>query len=131
MAEFPCLHHVNYLVRDLEHSVETLQAILRSEPIFESLPHKAALTARFRLGDTWLVIVQPVSRDSPLMPLLEERGEGLFLLSLGVASLDDTEARLADSGIEVIGDGPRKGLFDWTVRDIDAVSGLGPVLQIC
>ncbi len=131
MAESPSLHHVNYLVRNLERSVKTFQAILLTEPVFEALPQRGALTARFRLGDTRLVIVQPISEDSPLMSRLKERGEGLFLLSLGVASLDDTVARLADSGIGMFDDDPRKGLLDWTVQDIDVGAGLGPVLQIC
>ena len=131
MAESPSLHHINYLVRDLERSTQTLKAILLAEPVFEALPQRGALTARFCLGDTWLVIVQPVDNDSPLMSLLEDRGEGLFLLSLGVASLDDGIARLAKSGIGMFGDGPRWGLLDWKVQDIDAGDDLGPVLQMC
>lgn len=131
MTQIKSVHHINFLVREINPAVEQLSRILNLEPIFESLPGRGAKTARFSLGSVWLVVVQPLNQVSPLMKLLDERGEGLFLLSLGVDSIEESVAKLQESGISMSDKGSRKGLDNWQVWDIAADIGLGPVLQIC
>ena len=84
----------------------------------------------FDLGGVLLVLVQPLNEESVLGQMLRTRGEGLFLLSLGVQSLDHALNALKARGITPAGEA-REGLCGWQVCDIDAGPALGPILQLC
>jgi methylmalonyl-CoA/ethylmalonyl-CoA epimerase len=55
------IHHINFLVKDLDAAEQRYRALLGLGPaIREALPERNVLTARFRLGESWLVLVQPL-----------------------------------------------------------------------
>lgn len=130
MSDIKSIHHINFLVRDLQAASRQMQAVLDSDPIVEQLPGRQVQTARFYLNGIWLVLVQPLDMASAVGRILQQRGEGLFLLSLEVDSLEDTAAALQQRGVDTCAD-PRQGLQDWRVQDLSVGEGLGPVLQIC
>ncbi len=104
------LHHINYVVKDLGKSAEYMKTVLQQKPIFESLGNRGAETARFQLGETWLVLVAPYDENSVVGQILKERGEGLFLLSLSTDDLESQIAELEQNGISMSDSGVRKGL---------------------
>lgn len=130
MSEITAVHHINFLVRDLEKASAELGAVLGSEAVVESLSQRQVKTARFELNGIWLVLVQPLVTDSTVGRILQERGEGLFLLSLGVDSLEAGLAAVQQRGLEASGE-PRAGLENWRVCDLAVGAALGPVLQLC
>ena len=71
------VHHVNLLVRDLESAKRAYRAKFNIDFIDESLPSRGVLTSRFRIGESWLVLVQPNAEGEP-MRQLRERGEDCF-----------------------------------------------------
>ncbi len=103
------VHHVNLLVRDLQTAKQQYASLFDVDFIDESLPSRGVVTARFLAGDTWIVLVQPVGEGAP-MRLLREKGEGLFLLSLGVQQEAHTSPSLTPM---------RTGLSSWQVADVD------------
>jgi methylmalonyl-CoA/ethylmalonyl-CoA epimerase len=124
------IHHINFVVRELAPQVEYLRTLLQCEPIIEDLPARQVKTARFGLSGVWIVLVQPTSTAGEVARILAERGEGLFLLSLNVDSLDESIERLSKQGI-LPNNGKRKGLDNWTIQDLNCPNALGPVLQLC
>jgi methylmalonyl-CoA/ethylmalonyl-CoA epimerase len=126
------IHHVNVLVRDLDAAVHQYQRLLGlGEPMRESLPSKEVETARFRVGDSWLVLVTPMSPDSAAARRLASHGEGLFLLSLRVRRLDEALGEARARGAVVDAAVPRPGLARWTVVDLADDSAHGLTLQLC
>jgi methylmalonyl-CoA/ethylmalonyl-CoA epimerase len=125
------IHHINFVVRELAPQIEYLRILLQSEPIIEDLPNRQVKTARFCLSGVWLVLVQPLSTEGEVAQILAERGEGLFLLSLNVDSLDASLEKLSQQGINSDNKGKREGLDNWRVQDLDCPNALGPILQLC
>ena len=112
------VHHVNLLVHDLESAKRHYRAKFNIDFIDESLPSRGVLTSRFRVGESWLVLIQPIAEGEP-MRQLRERGEGLFLLSLGVAQVEDAvpasfhdDSHTAGTLSEV-----RDGISGWRIAD--------------
>jgi methylmalonyl-CoA/ethylmalonyl-CoA epimerase len=112
------VHHVNLLVRDIESAKRDYCAKFNIDFIDESLPSCGVLTSRFRVGESWLVLIQPIAEGEP-MRQLRERGEGLFLLSLGVAQVEDAvpasfhdDSHTAGTLSEV-----RDGISGWRIAD--------------
>lgn len=110
------IHHLNFIVADLEAAIPRWEAIL-GLPVAhrDELPERGVIAARFRVGETWLVLVQPTRADSVPGRFLAERGEGFFLLSFGVDSL---EAEVARSGEAAFAGPTRSGVDGWQVRDL-------------
>ena len=51
------IHHINFLVRDLDEAEPRYRELLGLEPALRGeLPGRGVITARFRLGESWLEI---------------------------------------------------------------------------
>ncbi|WP_165954402.1 VOC family protein [Seongchinamella unica] len=125
------VHHINLLVRDLDAAVARYRAafaIARFE--FGDLPERGVRTARFRAGESWIVLVQPTDPDSVPGQQLAAHGEGLFLLSLGVDSLASARETVLAGGGAFTQDKPRTGLEGWQVLDLDPALFSGALLQL-
>ena len=119
------VHHVNLLVRDIESAKRDYRAKFNIDFIDESLPSRGVLTSRFRAGESWVVLVQPTAEGEP-MRQLRERGEGLFLLSLGVAQAEDAvpdifhdDSHTAGASLEA-----RDGIWVWQIADSEVAGEL-------
>ncbi len=125
------VHHINLIVRDLDAAVSRYRDALNiSQFQFGELPARGVRTARFRAGETWVVLVQPTDENSVPGRHLARHGEGLFLLSFGVDSLDATRRCVEQSGAAVVDHEPRTGLDGWQVLDLDAEDFFGAQLQL-
>ena len=126
------IHHINFLVKDLDTAIEKYSAILGThEFVKDDLAGRGVKTARVALGEQWLVLVQPVDPNSVPGQYLEKNGEGFFLLSFAVNGMEKTVESLSESGINTTSETDRKGLLNWWVRDIDLKETFGAQLQMC
>ncbi len=122
------IHHINFVVRDLEAAIENYERILGIPVSFrDRLEGRGIVSARFKLGDTWIVLVQPVKTGTVPARHLEEHGEGFFLMSLGVDSLAEESERLGEA---MFSGGERQGIEDWRVRDVEVGQTFGAQLQL-
>ena len=125
------IHHINFLVRDLDAAELRYRQLLGLGPaIRDELPGRHVITARFKLGETWLVLVQPTSEEGEPARHLREHGEGFFLISFGVEDLDAAMQRVREAGGEFTSDQPRAGLEGWRIIDINPADTLGAILQL-
>ena len=125
------IHHINFVVRDLDAAEARYRALLGLGPaIRDPLPGRGVLTARFRIGESWLVLVQPLGEDGEPARHLREHGEGFFLLSFEVDSLESAVADATAAGARFTADAPRSGLEDWQVIDFDPADTFGAQLQL-
>lgn len=113
------IHHVNFLVRDLDGAVNRYEALLEpSQIIREDLPQRGVNSARLRVGDTWIVLLQPYDDHGVPGRHLAKHGEGFFMISYQADDLSAACARAVAAGIDVLDAEPRQGLADWRVRDL-------------
>jgi methylmalonyl-CoA/ethylmalonyl-CoA epimerase len=121
------IHHINFIVRDLDAAVTTYERVLDMPVTSRThLDSRGVDLAHFQLGDTRIVLVQPVRPGTVPARYLEEHGEGFFLLSVGVDSLDREVDRLGETAFS----GPeRRGEEGWRVRDLDSDATFGAQLQ--
>jgi len=110
------IHHVNFVVRDLEAACARFELILGLDP-FEIVDHppRGSRIARSKAGESWIVLVCPHDPASAPGRHLAEHGEGFFLLSIG------TDKFPSDSGV-------RDGIDGWRVADVG--EAWGAVLQL-
>ena len=125
------IHHINFLVRDLDSAVKRYQAMFQTEEVIrEDLPRRGVKSARFKLGDTWLVLLEPLDADNVPGRHLAKHGEGFFLISYRVNDLDTASAVIGAQGIEVLDAKARAGLADWRVKDLSSEDLFGVNSQL-
>jgi len=125
------VHHINLLVRDLDTAVQRYQQTLGiDEMLYGDLSQRGVRTARFRVGETWIVLIQPTDPEGVPGRHLAEHGEGLFLLSFEVDFLAAAVADVKGRGGNLLSEQPRQGLEDWQVVDLDPEQFFGAKLQL-
>ena len=121
------IHHINFIVSDLATAVPAWERILnRRVDRRDRLEGRNVELAQFDLDGTWLVLVQPTGPGVPA-DFLAQHGEGFFLISFGVESLDAEIERLGDSMLQ---GAVRRGLDDWRVQDLRFDLTFGAQLQL-
>lgn len=118
------VHHLNFLVRDLDEAMNRFEQLLDVEP-FSLVEHapRGANVARTRVGETWLVLVCPYDDESVPGRILAKSGEGIFLVSFGVDDLVAQIEALEHGGIDLDDEAPRSGILDWKVVDVGEIHG--------
>ncbi len=126
------IHHIDFVVRDLERATELYRKLLGREPLGrESLPTRGIDLVRFQVGETWIILVQPLGDDGPVAEFLRDHGEGFFHIAYQVDG--DVEAvghSLADDGVGVVNPEPRLGVEGWKLVDLEMDDTLGAMIQL-
>jgi len=113
------IHHINFLVRELSSAIEHYTALLGCTPIIEELPARGVKSARFKVGESWVVLLEPTSNTGAPAAHLREHGEGFFMISYGCTDLDAKTQQLGEKGVRLSAQVTRQGLANWLVRDVD------------
>lgn len=127
------VHHLNFLVRNLDRAVAKYSAVIGRNPNdfqLDELSSRNVKIARIKLGQTWLVLIQPLGIEGVPAEHLKKHGEGFFLMSLGCEDLDNEATRI-DSETELnFATQERQGLDGWRVRDLDPEPFFGTQIQL-
>ncbi|MDJ0760695.1 MAG: VOC family protein [Woeseiaceae bacterium] len=115
------IHHINFLVRDMEAAIRLYEESMGLPP-FVTIDHdiRGSRIARSKIGDTWFVLICPYDDDSVPGRHLKEHGEGFFLLSLGVNDLEEHLRQLEQEDRGAI----RRGILDWRIADAGSHFGV-------
>ena len=125
------VHHIDVVVRDLDRGIEQYRKVLGIYPgRRETLTARGIDLARFRIGETWLILVQPTRGDSPVAQFLERHGEGFFHMGIEVDDADDEARAMEARGIRLVDDSPRTGIEGWKLVDIRPEDTLGAMVQL-
>lgn len=130
MAHLKRLDHVVVAVRELEEAARAWERNLglKAERVFEPDGAKVRLV-RLPAGNAFLELAQPLAPGHSLAAFMDERGEGVFALSIEVDDLDSAVAELRGRGVRV--SDPEPGPWEGTrLARIDRESAHGVALQL-
>ncbi len=124
------IHHLTLLVRDLDAAVDRFQKAFGFEaPVHEELARQGVRSARFSVGESLLVLVEPTREDSMAGRHLREHGEGVFLVSLGVDNLEAAVEAVEGCGAHMTAAGERRGVEGWRIQDLEPDDFFGVPFQ--
>lgn len=125
------IHHIDYVVRDLDRAVTQYRRLFHVEfGPREVLESRGVALARLRLGDIWLVLVQPIRPDSPVQRFLDEHGEGFFHIAYRVKDVATGASALKARGVRLVNEEPRRGVEGWKLVDLDMSETFGVMTQL-
>lgn len=96
------IDHVAVVVKDLDAAVATYQHNFELEKAGGGAVASLGIANAFlQIGDARIELMTPTSATGPVAEFLEQRGEGMYLLSLEVEDLDEAVAHLQGTGARV------------------------------
>lgn len=121
------IHHLGVAVEDLDEAVDTYQRLFGAELENRDLVETQGVeAAAMRVGHSRVELVAPLGDDTPVGKFLAKRGPGMHHVAYEVSDLRRELVGLAEQGVQVIDEEPRRGLFGLEVAFIhpDSVHGV-------
>lgn len=101
------IHHVAIAVKNLDNAVKRFRDILGIEPQIEEVPEEKVRIAMFKVGNTYLELLEGTSPDSPIIKFIEKRGEGIHHIALRVDNAVEFIKHLKSLNMRVLYEEPR------------------------
>jgi methylmalonyl-CoA/ethylmalonyl-CoA epimerase len=130
MARLNRLDHVVVAVRELEEAAQVWEHNLglKAERVFQPAGSDMKL-ASLPTGNAFVELAQPLTADHRLAAFMDERGEGMFSLSIEVDDLEAAVGELRGRGVEV--SDPERGVLEGTrVARVSPQSAHGVAIQL-
>ena len=123
--------HVALAVSDLSVSIEHYQRVWGL-----TLSHREVVAeqgveeAMFRLGDTYLQLVAPLSPDTPVGRFIERRGEGLHHIAYEVEGIEAALASAREHELVLVDEEPRQGFRNTRVAFVHPRTNHGVLVEL-
>ena len=126
---FTKVHHVTYVVEDVQSMAEYLETNfgLKPEKTGETPDRKFLL---YHIGPTIMDFFEPTTEDSGIARQLKEQGPGVAHVAWGVEDIDQVFKDLKGKGNELRGDAPSASPFGYKTLNIDTNSSQGVLFQL-
>lgn len=76
-------------------------------------------------------LLEPLNGSGPISKFIENRGEGLHHIALGVNSIDDRISEMKEKGIHMVDDAPKEGAGQSLVAFMHPKSAHGVLYELC
>jgi methylmalonyl-CoA epimerase len=121
------VHHLGVAVADLDEAVSAYERLFGA-----TLEHRDAVSdqgvqaASLLVGESRIELLEPTGADTPVGRFIAKRGPGMHHVAYEVEDVSVELARLADAGVQLIDETPRRGLFGLEVAFVhpDSVHGV-------
>ena len=125
------LHHVGYVVADLDRGLAELERSLGLTPVVREVMEEQGVEAVLCGEEGGQVeLITPLDSESAIARFMEARGEGFHHVAFAVPDLEAALAGLRSRGAELIDSRPRRGLGGHMVAFVHPRSGLGVLTEL-
>jgi len=125
------LSHVAIAGDDPEQTRRLYQDLLGLEFTgSETVEREGVTTHFFRVGESSIELLEPLTEASPVGQFLAKRGPGLHHLALEVEGLDEYVARLKAAGIPLLSETPQLGAHNMRIIFIHPKAAGGVLIEL-
>lgn len=104
------LDHVAVAVNDLDAAIDGYRSRYNVEPLYrEVVAEQGVEEAMVPVGGSFVQLLQPLGRETPVGRFLSKNGEGLHHIAFVVSSIDIALEHLRQEGARLIDSEPRPG----------------------
>jgi methylmalonyl-CoA epimerase len=121
------IHHLGVAVEDLDQAVTTYERLFGARLEYrETVPEQGVEAASLRVGEGRVELLASLGEETPVGKFLSKRGPGMHHVAYEVADVGAAIGELAEQGVELVDEEPRRGLFGLEVAFLhpDAVDGV-------
>ena len=123
--------HIGIAVKDLDQAVPFYRDRLGLELAeIKELPERGLKIAFFKLGDTCLELLAPLSEDSQISKFLENKGEGIHHIAITTPDIDQEIEHLGCCGVRMATPKASIGAEGYPVAFVHPKSSHGVLLEL-
>ncbi len=101
------IHNIVIAVKNIEEAIKLYTEGLGFQVSGSGVSPWGHMNAFFPIGDATIELVAPLDpQQGPVAKFLQNRSEGVYMLTLGVESLDSAIQALIEKGIRLLGADP-------------------------
>jgi len=124
------IEHIGIAVRSIEEARSFYESLGLAIDHIEEVPEEGVRVAFIPCGHTRFELLEPTTPDSPVAKFLEKRGPGIHHVCVESDAIDDDDARLRRSGIELLRRQPTIGAGGARVQFVHPKSTGGILLEL-
>ncbi len=125
------IEHIALAVSDLEAAIAHYTQIWGlSLEHRETVEDQGVEEAMFRLGDSYLQLLAPLSPESPVGRFIRRSGEGLHHIAYEVDDIEQALKDLKQSGLSLIDEQPRTGSRGTKIAFVHPKGNLGLLVEL-
>ena len=125
------IDHVGYAVEDLEEAVRYHERLYQAEVAHrERIESDGVNEALLAVGGSFIQLLAPTSEDSPVARFLARNGPGIHHVGYGVADVAATLEDLAEMGVRLVDQHPRRGSRGTTVAFLHPKGAMGVLVEL-
>lgn len=126
------IDHVGVAVQDLEQALQVFSTQLGIEVGgIEEVADQKIKVAFLPVGESKIELLQPTDPDGAVAKFIKNRGEGIQHIAFKVQNLEESLARLKQSGVRLIDEKPRIGAGGAKIAFIHPKSTCGVLIELC
>lgn len=126
------IDHIAIAVENFEQAIKLYEKVLGRKPeqvtAFQPQMVKVAI---FKLGETKIELISPLSEDSAVSRFLTKKGEGLHHIALKTDNIEDVLTCLKNEGIQLVDEKPRLGVEGVKVAFLHPKSLKNVLIELC
>lgn len=126
------IEHLGIAVKSLETAIPYWEQLLGTKCYnIETVAEQKVKTAFFKIGQTKIELLEPMSEDSPVGKFIEKKGEGVHHIAFAVNDLTAALAKAENDGIQLIDKAPRGGAEGLNIAFLHPKSTFGVLTELC
>jgi methylmalonyl-CoA epimerase len=125
------IDHIGVAVEDIDAAMALYGGSLRLPLVHrETMAEQGVEAALLDVGDAHVELLRPLGPDTPVGKFLARRGPGLHHIAYRVEDVEQTLRALAEAGMQLIDERPRRGIRDSRVAFVHPASTGGVLTEI-
>src|SRR5690625_5046725 len=124
--------HIGIAVNNIKDSISFYTDLLGlSLEKMEEVSSEQVKVAFFKIGESRIELLEPLSEQSPIHTFLQKKGEGIHHIALEVDDINQRLAQLKSSGIRLINEQPKSGANESQIAFLHPKSTNGVLFELC
>lgn len=126
------INHIGIAVKNLDESIQWYKEVL-GLPFegIEVIESEQVRVAFFRLGESRIELLEPLSDTSSIARHIQKRGEGIHHIALEVEGIQERLMDLASKGVSLINGEPKRGAHESLIAFLHPKSTGGVLMELC
>jgi methylmalonyl-CoA epimerase len=125
------ISHLGIATKNIDEALKFWQDALGLESVHtETVEDQKVRVAMLPIGDTRIELLEATADDSPIAKFVEKRGGGIHHVAVEVDNIEESLAKLKQTGARLIDESPRLGAENCLVAFVHPSSANGVLLEL-
>lgn len=126
------IEHIGIAVENMEEAIAYYEEVLGLKCYaLEEVRDQKVKTAFFQVGQTKVELLESTDPEGPIGKFIEKRGPGMHHIAFAVDDVAESLQTVAEKGVRLIDQTPRKGAENLNIGFLHPKSTLGVLTEFC